>query len=136
MDWLLETQGFGLLSKGIDASFSRHNMLANNISNVNTPNFKRSDVRFSDIFSDFVEKRNIRGTVTDSRHIQIGTPDKMENLQHQEFKDDRHSSRNDGNNVDVEFEMAQLVKNSMYTQTLLTLMSGKMQKIRIAMKGA
>lgn len=136
MDWLLETQSFGLLEKGIDASFARHNALSNNIANVNTPRFKRSDVRFSDIFRDFVENRNIRGRMTDQRHIQIGTPEQMKELTHQDFKDDRFSTRNDENNVDVEFEMAQLVKNSMYNQTLLTMMNGKFQKIRSVMKGA
>ena len=136
MDWLLQNRNFTLLDKGIQASFERHDILANNIANVNTPGFKRSDVRFSDIFKDYIDRSGISGKVTDPRHIKIGTPDELKDLNHQVFKDDKYSTRNDKNNVDVEFEMAQLVKNSMYTQTLLKFMDVKFQKIKIVMKGA
>ncbi|MGB4265489.1 MAG: flagellar basal body protein, partial [Limnochordia bacterium] len=36
-----------LVTQGLDAASLRHKILSNNLANVNTPGFRRSDVDFS-----------------------------------------------------------------------------------------
>jgi flagellar basal-body rod protein FlgB len=39
-----------ILEKGLDASWTRNEVLANNIANADTPDFKRSDIEFESVF--------------------------------------------------------------------------------------
>ena len=41
-----------LMDKAADASWLRETTISNNIANVDTPGYKRKDVKFSDILSD------------------------------------------------------------------------------------
>ena len=38
-----------VLDKALDASWTRNSVIANNIANVDTPGFKRQDVKFEEI---------------------------------------------------------------------------------------
>ena len=131
--WGLNSEKFVLLEKGIDAAQLRHKLLSNNLANINTPNFKRSDVRFSDIFQHYLENNEIEGRRTDPRHFIIGKGSQLEEAQPEIFQEDNTKVRNDGNNVNMEFETAQIIKNSLYMQTLFTVLNQDLQKMRIAM---
>ena len=43
-----------VLSKAADASWTRNDILANNIANADTPNFKRKDVQFETYLANLV----------------------------------------------------------------------------------
>jgi flagellar basal-body rod protein FlgB len=131
--WGLNSENFKLLEKGIGAAELRHQILANNLANINTPNFKRSDVRFSDVFRKYMENDEIEGKRTNPRHFIIGKGKELEEARPEIFQDDKTKVRNDGNNVNMEFETAQIIKNSLYMQTLFTVMNQDLQKMRIAM---
>ena len=131
--WGLDSRKMGLLEKGIEAAQLRHQVLANNIANVNTPNFKRSDVRFADILQEYLDEDRISGRRTDPRHFVIGNSQNLADLQPEIFQEDVTQVRNDGNNVDMEFETAQIIKNSLYMQTLFTVLNQDFQKIRISL---
>ncbi|MDD2998558.1 MAG: flagellar basal body rod protein FlgB, partial [Candidatus Riflebacteria bacterium] len=70
---LTGTATFNLLRKGLDVAAKRHNVIANNIANVNTPLFKRQIVSFEDEMAKvFDNKVDIVGRREDERHISIG----------------------------------------------------------------
>ena len=115
---LTGTSTFNLLGKGLEVSSLRHKIIANNISNVNTPKFKRQIVTFEDQMAKvFDGKIDIVGRRDDDRHIPIGEINYME-VNPLTQTDRIHVMRNDKNNVDIDVEMSDLAKNTMKYQIM------------------
>lgn len=122
-------QNIDLMSKAMDASWKRNEVIANNIANVNTPGFKKSTVDFENILRDVLDRSTIRGTKTHEMHLPIGPPN-MHQVHYEVRQHVSHSTRRDGNNVDIDVEMAERAKNELLYQTLSTRMNSSFQKLR------
>lgn len=122
-----------LLQKGLYAATVRNNVIANNIANVDTPNFKRSEVKFEDILKDAINGTKLRGYVTNPKHIPIGPP-AIDSIQPEIVQVNDTSMRLDGNNVDIDAEMANLAKNQLYYYALVQRVSGELNSIMTAVK--
>ena len=118
-----------LMSKAMDASWARNESIANNIANVNTPGYKKSAVEFESILKDSINRNTLRGSITHERHIPIGTAD-ISTIKHQTVQHRGYSTRRDGNNVDIDVEMAERAKNELWYQSLSTRVNGQFQKLR------
>lgn len=118
IDRTFSTTTMDMLEKGLDTAVLRQQVLANNISNADTPNFKRSDVIFEAEL-----KRAVESQKKENSNPELNTlyPEHFSNSQPKEWQrvhpvthtDYLSSMRNDGNNVDIENEVSQLVKNQM-----------------------
>lgn len=98
---------YELLKKGLDASSQRQSVISNNIANVNTEGYKRSYVTFEDNLKESVD--NLEMLRTDPKHINDGA-----DYGDIEVKQDSSTSMNeDGNNVDIDTEMADEAKNTL-----------------------
>ncbi len=121
-----------LLEKALDASWTRNETIAQNIANVDTPGYKRKDVAFKEYLNAALEPGSFEGFRTDKRHIPIGGGSiddvKMKVTQ----PNDCFSARLDGNNVDIENEMAQMAKNTIEYNTLIQRLNGKFKGIKSA----
>lgn len=128
------THNLGLREKALDAAWTRNEVIAQNIANVDTPGYKKSTVTFEEYLEDALEQDGFKGFTTDSRHIRIGG-DSAENTK---IRITRHydnlSTRLDGNNVDIESEMASLAKNDIRYYTLVQSVSGSYQRLKTAIK--
>jgi len=112
--------------------------IANNIANVNTPAFKRTDVTFKEALAAELPRYD------DSTDLAMVTDDPKQipggpNFEAQPFSvtstlDDTQQMRVDGSNVDVDQEMAKLSINSAYSQTMSTLLSTQYTRIREAIQ--
>jgi flagellar basal-body rod protein FlgB len=107
---LLNTPSINLMERTLDASSLRQKVLSNNIANIDTVNFKRSDVSFADTLQDVLQGDTLQGRTTNERHIPIGTTD-VADVQPQVVTDNSTTLRNDGNNVDIDTEMSNLASN-------------------------
>lgn len=114
---LINTPSLSLLEKSLDASSLRQKVLSNNIANIDTVNFKRSDVSFADKLQEVLSGDALSGRVTDPRHIAIGTSD-IQSVQPSVYADNSTSMRNDGNNVDIDAEMSNLANNQLLYDTV------------------
>lgn len=123
----------GLLGKALDASSLRNEVISNNIANVDTVGFKRSDVNFESLLNDLVNSNKINGYITDPHHIPIGSGS-IENVEPEVVKDNSTSMRLDGNNVDIDVEMANLAKNQLYYNALVQRATGELNSIMTAVK--
>ena len=117
------------LEKGLHFSAAKHKAISNNISNVDTPNFKRQDVKptFREVYQQQLESNK-----TDTRHIEFS------NVTHNiGFKSisTNHTYSHNGNNVDIDREMSELAQNQIYYYTLIDQLSGKFQSIKNVVKG-
>ena len=105
------------LEKALEGSALRQRALANNLANANTAGFKRSDVDFQ--------------SMLDSA-LSGGSADRVEATQFSLATDTSSSARADGNNVDVDTEMADLSENSVLYQTLVEIAKARIQIISSA----
>ncbi|MEZ5944386.1 MAG: flagellar basal body rod protein FlgB [Planctomycetaceae bacterium] len=97
----------------------RHRVLSRNIANVNTPNYQREDVEFSETLAEATKQ----GQAHQPAELRV-------------VKDNSPSDRADGNNVDIDAETSALQQNAMTYQTVVQLMVGHLQSIRTAIEGA
>ena len=115
-----------------------HDAIANNIANINTPGFKRTDVNFRESLAAelprYDDSSELALVTDDDKQIAAG-PD----FEPQPFKittniDDTQQMRVDGSNVDLDQEMAKLSINSSYSQTMHALLSQQYTRIREAIE--
>lgn len=126
---MIRTDAFNyvnVLQKAAGVSWTRNDILANNIANVDTPNFKRKDVQFETYLMS-----SLSGG--DSLDANIAEMD-LDELQPTTYVDQANLSyRLDGNNVDINTESAELAKNQLKYYTLLDSMSQEFSRLKSAM---
>jgi flagellar basal-body rod protein FlgB len=112
----------GMLKNAMDGASAAHGVIANNIANVNTPNFRRSDVSFKEALAateaDPGDPDELALATSSDRHIPLGGPQDAQPFAISTTVDDSQQMRVDGSNVDVDQEMAKLSLNSSYAQTM------------------
>jgi flagellar basal-body rod protein FlgB len=125
-----------MLKDAAYGSGEAHSAIANNIANVNTPNFKRTDVTFKEALASELpryEDSSELALVTDNdKQIQAGPDFEAKPFQMTHSLDDSQQMRVDGSNVDVDQEMAKLGLNSSYGQTMNGLLSQQYTRLRQA----
>ncbi|KXZ39761.1 flagellar basal-body rod protein FlgB [Alkalithermobacter thermoalcaliphilus JW-YL-7 = DSM 7308] len=118
-------KNINLLSKALDMYSKRNQLLSNNIANANTPNYKRKDIKFNQILTRYQTQR---GYITNEKHIEIG----KNSGEFKIYTDKNTKTRLDGNNVDIDVEMAELSKNSIAYNTVAQQISNSFRRIKYA----
>jgi flagellar basal-body rod protein FlgB len=127
------TNHLQLREKALDAAWLRNEVISQNIANVDTPNYKRSTVAFEEYLESASQKNGFKGNTTSSRHKQIGK--NSDNATIRVLKDNTSlSTRLDGNNVDIETEMASLAKNDIRYYALVQSINDSYRRIMSAIK--
>ena len=130
LEQLVNTSTLDIGSRALSAASLRHEVLSNNIANVNTPNFKRSHVRFEDLLKQELglDRDPLMKVVrTHDRHFPIAFHGKVRPVIEQ---DAGTNMRLDGNNVDIDIEMAEVAKNQLYYSALATAVGGHISKLK------
>ena len=116
-----------VLAKAADASWVRNDVLANNIANADTPNYKRKDVQFETYLSNAVAG-------TDSLDETVANID-LSTLESTTYTEQAGLSyREDGNNVDISTENVELAKNQLKYYTLMNSVNQEFGRLKSAMK--
>ncbi len=122
--------GGKVVEKAMDAAWLRNEAISQNIANVDTPGYKRKTVAFEEYLSDALGDSSFRGRRTDPRHIPIGGRN-VDEIDLKVKQDNKSLSiRQDGNNVDIDSEMASMAKNTIMYDTLTQRMSGQFRKLK------
>lgn len=108
--------GVDLVTKGIDATLVRRELISQNLSHADTPNYKRVDMDFESTL-----KRAINKT---TGKIQLNILDNMNIYTDYETT----AYRMDGNNVDIEVEKAEEAKNEMRYYALVTRLNSQLNR--------
>lgn len=123
---MLKNAGFG--------SREAHDAIANNIANINTPGFKRSDVTFKEALASELPRYDDSSElalVTDNdKQIAAGPDFEPRPFSITTTLDETQVMRADGSNVDLDQEMAKLSLNSAYSQTMHQLLSTQYARLR------
>lgn len=129
---MINTNAFdyiNVLAKAADASWLRHEAISNNISNVDTPFYKRQDVSF---------ETELQNALSNSRYISMDAKVKnvdLSRLKPRPFTDYAgYSYRLDGNNVDIDQENVYLAENQLKYQGLMAGIQNEFENLRTVMK--
>ena len=107
----------------------RNDIIASNIANAATPNYKARDINFLDEFKKVTNTGEIKTTHSD--HI----PTKNYNISGKAFYRDPIIASLDGNTVELSVEQMQFAENTMKYQTTLKFLNGKITKMISAIRG-
>ena len=138
MDGISFGQTVGMLKNAMDGAGAAHAVIANNVANVNTPNFRRADVSFKEALgateATAGDPDELALATTSDRHIPVGGPQAPEPFSITTTVDTGTQMRVDGSNVDVDQEMAKLSLNSAYAQTMGQLLQNQYSRLRQAIQ--
>lgn len=121
------------LTKALDSTALNQTLLANNIANVNTPGYKRSEVVFKEKLKQALSKEEKSLTQTHPLHLPLST--NVSQIDPGIELDAESSMRWDGNNVDIDREMAKLSHNTMEFNAFSTLLKRNFANLRTAIEG-
>ena len=107
----------------------RNNILASNIANAATPNFKARDIDFSDEINKLSQSGPLNSTHNShfSVHSRNNTKDAL-------YREPLVVSM-DGNTVELAVEQMQFAENTMRYQTTVNFINGKVNKLISAIRG-
>jgi flagellar basal-body rod protein FlgB len=122
---------FGIHATALKLRANRAELLASNIANVDTPNYKARDIDFKHALSQ-AAKSSGKMTTTNARHITSAGTSKMgtEIL----YRTPTQPSL-DGNTVDLNTERSAFLENSMMYQASLRFLNGKIGGLTTAIRG-
>ena len=126
-------QHFAFLSKAMDLRTQRHQVLASNIANADTPGYKARDFDFQSAMQSALGARTGAAgaslATTSAGHLGGNGMTGSGALQ---FRKESQSAA-DGNTVDMDVERSQITDNALQYQILTQLINNKFQGLRSAL---
>ena len=130
----MSTGAFGyvnLLKSAADASWTREEVLTNNIANVDTTNYKRQDVEFSSFLANALQRS---GKSTSSLTQRVNNVD-YKDISIRTYTDNSTLSyRTDGNNVDLSTENVELASEQINYNALIDSMNNEFSRFKSVLK--
>ena len=120
-----------LMKKSLNMMSTRQNLISSNISNVDTPGFKASDIDFqAQLRSSIGSKGSLNLRTTSDKHFGPSTSSIMD-LEADPFEEDA-AAKSNGNNVDIDNEMAKMAENQILYNATVQLMMKRGSTVRSA----
>ena len=113
----------------------RQELLAANIANAYTPNYKARDIDFNQAMAEALNGNNTNSaalTNTEAQHIPGNT---LENTLSQALYRKEVQSSVDGNTVDMDVERNQFTDNALRYEASLTMLNAKIKSLMSAIQG-
>lgn len=114
------TSQIDLLGKLLDVAALRQQVIAHNVANVNTPGFRRLEVSFEQALASAIDHSDPSAAAKIEPRITEATGG---------------TSRQDGNNVDIDAEVGRLNKNALLYNAYAQIISSKLAAMRSAISG-
>ena len=125
---MIQTNAFdyiNVLDKAADASWTRENLIANNIANVDTPNYKRRDLDFESVLREQLGNCKHESLDAKMRNVDLSQLNPMIYTDHANL-----SYRLDGNNVDIDTEEVELASEQIKYEALTTSISKEFARMK------
>lgn len=122
---------YDLLKSGIKASNTRAKVIANNMANINTKDFKKFNVVFEENLKKENSNSNFELKRTNPAHF-ASEDSKTDNISIEQDKST--SMRSDGNNVDLDIEKVNQAANTLKYNALITKINGKFNDLKMVIK--
>lgn len=123
-----------LLNNAVDGASREQEQIANNLANVNTPNFRRSTVSFKEALAASLGTPagpdELAMSTDDDRQFNVNGAVAPTPYDPQAQVDETTQMRVDRSNVDVDQEMAKLQQNSGYQEAMAALLKNQYAWLR------
>ena len=126
-----------VLHRTMDAATLRQQVLANNISNADTPNFKRSSLNFEAELKRALDSEDVhkpQASLTHEKHISFDRTQDYRNVRPTRILDYLTQTDNNGNNVDAEQESMLLLQNQLRYDLLTRSVSNQFTQLNIVLR--
>ena len=110
----------------------RQQILASNIANADTPNYKARDIDFASALS--AASGSLAMRRTDAGHLEVGGGSGIAGVKLMYRTSIQPSI--DGNTVDADVEQAQYSENALQYMSTVQFMNGKLQSTMLALRGS
>lgn len=107
----------------------RHELLASNIANADTPNFKARDIDFRSAIAAAIDQRGLKLQTSKQGHFAVPLKNSNPPLL---FRHE-YQSAVDGNTVEMDHERSQISDNAIQYQVLTQLLNDEFQRMRNAL---
>ena len=119
------------MRKSLDLLSTRQNLISSNIGNLDTPGYTASDIDFQGQLREALgSKGQLKLRATDERHYGPKTSN-ISSLKPEPFEEE-DAAKSNGNNVDVDKEMAKLAENQIVYNATIQLMLKRGSTVRAA----
>ena len=123
---------FGIHESALNMKAKRAEVLANNLANADTPNFKARDIDFQTALKNQQTKMNSSLNKTHFRHIDTKIGGEIPGLS---YRIPLQPDTGDGNTVEAQIEQTKFAENAMQYQASLTFLNGRIKGLLSAIKG-
>jgi len=121
-------QSFQQLEQALSTAALKQKVISANIANVDTPNYKSKTVDFQAVLNGALNGQGTSSYKTHSKHLPFST----ENSTFTPKVTVNHETKYklNGNNVDMDYEMAQLAKNQLWYNAVTDRVNGHFNSLR------
>ncbi len=126
-----------IAQRSLDTQIIRQEVIANNIANSDTPNFKRSVVNFESALKRSLQQEgqpNFRAARTHVGHIVFRDPTHYQDVHPRRVLDWQTTAKNNNNNVDIEVESANLLQNQLQYNLLTDSVARMFQRLNSVLR--
>jgi flagellar basal-body rod protein FlgB len=120
---------FGIHAQALGVRARRLELIASNIANAATPNYKARDIDFAAALHAVQQAGQL--AVTSRLHVQVGGAGEKPDAQ---YRIPVQPSL-DGNTVELATEQTEFIENAIHYQTTLSLLNGRISTLMSAIKG-
>ncbi|MGN0506791.1 MAG: flagellar basal body rod protein FlgB [Lachnospiraceae bacterium] len=117
-----------VLNKAASASWKKNEIIANNLANVDTPDYKRKDLDFESLLADALSDSGTENLDSKVANLQLSSLNPKVYTEYSNL-----SYRYDGNNVDVDTETSYLADNQIKYYTLLNSMTQEFNRLKMVL---
>lgn len=121
-------QSFQSLEQALSNATLKQRVHSANIANVDTPNYKSKQVSFKSTLNDAINNQGMSSYKTNAKHISFSSESSNFNPTIKENKSTQFNPN--GNNVDMDYEMAELAKNQLWYNAVTERVNGKFNSLR------
>jgi len=132
------SKNLDLLHRSLDVSVLRYNVIANNIANSETPNFKRSKVNFEAELMRALDaespKRAFPVSFRYNKEDYFFKPGDYRDVKPRVVLDYLTTAKNNGNNVDIDEEMMNAMTTQLMYQAMLYTVNSEFHRVNLVLR--
>ena len=121
---------FDLIEKSMDLQFRRHTLLSGNVVNSDTPNYRARDLDFANELEKSLDPKGGELNMTNPLHMGM-----LEDNKAHAVIDNSGAMGADGNNVDLDAQMARLADNSRSYSNSTSWLGVQLRLLKTAARG-
>jgi flagellar basal-body rod protein FlgB len=129
---LFQSTTIPVLQEVVSFSQARNAVLAGNIANIDTPGYQARDLSVEDF------QARLKQAIDERDQPQVGSPGEMELAPKTLMAEVAKSAqilRHDMNNVDMESQVSEMVKNHMQHNLAITILEDQFHQLQTAIRG-